>query len=87
MVKKQCFVISPIGKPGSSIRSRADKVLDQIIRPSMNQCGYTAVRADEIERSGLINSQIVRHTMEDPLVVADLTGGNPNVSYELAIRH
>lgn len=87
MVKKQCFVISPIGKPGSSIRSRADKMLDQIIRPAINQCGYTVVRADEIERSGLINSQIVRHLMEDPLVVADLTGGNPNVFYELAIRH
>jgi YheO-like PAS domain len=87
MVKKQCFVISPIGKPGSSIRTRADRVLDQIIRPAVNQCGYTVVRADEIERSGLINSQIVRHINEDPLVVADLTGGNPNVFYELAIRH
>lgn len=87
MVKKQCFVISPIGKPCSSIRARADRVLDQIIRPAVNQCGYTVVRADEIERSGLINSQIVRHLMQDPLVVADLTGGNPNVFYELAIRH
>lgn len=47
MVKKQCFVISPIGKPGSSIRVRADRVLDQIIRPAVNQCGYTVARADE----------------------------------------
>jgi hypothetical protein len=58
-----------------------------VIRPAATECGYSAIRADEIADAGLITSQIIQHIVEDPLVIADLTGHNPNVFYELAIRH
>jgi hypothetical protein len=45
------------------------------------------MRADHISEPGIITSQVIQHIVEDPLVVADLTGRNPNVFYELAIRH
>jgi hypothetical protein len=35
----------------------------------------------------MITSQVIQHIVEDPLVIADLTDRNPNVFYELAIRH
>jgi hypothetical protein len=35
----------------------------------------------------MITTQVIRHLIEAPLVVADLTGNNPNVYYELALRH
>lgn len=35
----------------------------------------------------MITSQVIQHIVDDPLVVADLTGWNPNVFYELALRH
>lgn len=86
-MKKRCFVISPIGEAGSPTRARSDKVLSQIIRPAVEECGYAVFRADELDQPGLITSQVVRHILQDELVVADLTERNPNVFYELGIRH
>lgn len=84
---KTCFVISPIGEEGSDTRNRADKVLKYIIKPAVERCGYKATRADQIDNPGIITTQIIQRVIDDDLVVADLTGWNPNVFYELAIRH
>lgn len=84
---RSCFVIAPIGAEGSDIRLRSDQVLKHIIEPAAGDCGYKAVRADKISEVGLITSQVIQHVVEDALVIADLTGRNPNVFYELAIRH
>lgn len=84
---KPCFVISPIGEEGTETRSRADKVLKHVIKPAALECGYEAIRADEIADPGLITSQVIQHIIDDDLVIADLTGRNPNVFYELALRH
>jgi hypothetical protein len=85
--EKSCFVISPIGEPDSETRKRSDQVLKHVIRPAANSCGYKTVRADEIDKPGMITSQVIQHVVNDALVVADLTERNPNVFYELAIRH
>ncbi|MBI4721799.1 MAG: hypothetical protein HY769_02165, partial [Candidatus Stahlbacteria bacterium] len=84
---KICFVIAPIGEEGSEIRRRSDQVLKHIIVPATKECGYETIRADSISEPGMITSQVVQHLLEDALVIADLTGRNPNVFYELAIRH
>jgi predicted transcriptional regulator YheO len=87
MLKKRCFVLSPIGERGSPTRKRSDRVLNQIIRPAVKECGYAVFRADEIDQPGLITSQVVTHIIEDALIVADLTERNANVFYELGICH
>ena len=87
MSDKTCFVIAPIGPQESETRKRSDQVLKHIIRPAANSCGYNAIRADEISEPGIITSQVIQHIVDDPLVVADLTERNPNVFYELALRH
>ncbi len=85
--KKLCFVIAPIGDDGSDVRKRSDQILDHIIKPAVGEHGYSAVRADKIEKPGVITSQVIQHIVEDDLVIADLTDRNPNVFYELAVRH
>ena len=85
--KKLCFVIAPIGEEGSEIRRRSDQVLKHIITPAAEECGYETVRADKISEPGMITSQVIQNLIDDALVIADLTGRNPNVFYELAIRH
>ena len=85
--QKHCFVVSPIGTEGSDTRLRADKVLKHIIRPSVANCGYVAQRADEISDPGIITTQVIDRILTDQLVIADLSERNPNVYYELALRH
>lgn len=90
MSKKECFVISPIGESGSEIRRRADQVLRHVILPSVKECGFDeseVIRADTISNPGAITHQIISSIINSDLVIADLTGNNPNVYYELAIRH
>ena len=84
---KECFLICPIGERGSRERKRSDKLLKYIVAPIANKLGYKVVRADTMPKSGIITSQILNMIIEAPLVIADLTDGNPNVFYELALRH
>ncbi len=85
--EKTCFVISPIGSDESETRRRSDLVLKHVIRPATEECGYRTVRADELDDPGVITSQVIQRIIEDEMVVADLTERNPNVFYELALRH
>ncbi len=84
---KICFVISPIGEPDSPVRKRADKVLKHIFKAALEPLGYKVVRADEISQPGSITLQVLERVLDSALVVADLTDHNPNVFYELAVRH
>lgn len=84
---KSCFVIAPIGEDLSEIRNRSDKVLKYVILPIVEKFGYRAIRGDQITEPGLITNQVIQNTVQSDLVIADLTDHNPNVFYELAIRH
>jgi hypothetical protein len=82
---KSCFVISPISLPGTEIREHADDVFDFIIKPATEKAGYTPVRADHEARPGTITEHMYDHILGDDLLVAILTGHNPNVFYEVAV--
>jgi len=85
--EKTCFVACPIGPPDSPQRKRTEQVLAKIIRPACEALGYQCLPAHEDERPGKITRQIVQRLVESPLVIADLTGPNPNVMYEVGIRN
>ncbi len=84
---KECFVILPHSDPNSTERNRAQDIMEQIIRPSLLNCGYKAVRAEDISKPGIIAAEIIQRIIDAPIVIADLTGMNPNIFYELGIRH
>lgn len=82
-----CFVISPIGEPSTDIRRQSDNVFKHIISKAIEPLGYQAIRADQISEPGIITTQVIEQIIDAPLVIADLSHHNPNVFYELAVRH
>ncbi|MCA1669842.1 MAG: hypothetical protein LC793_21120 [Thermomicrobia bacterium] len=86
--KKTCFVISPVGAEDSQTRANADMVLRYVIEPAATASGYEVpVRADQVAKPGIITHDIISRLLKSDLVIADLSEHNPNVFYELAIRH
>jgi hypothetical protein len=84
---KTCFYISPIGEEGSEHRQHADLFLGSIVEPALEEFGLKVVRADGIGKPGMITAQIIEHVLQSKLVIADLSYHNPNVFYELCLRH
>lgn len=84
---RTCFYITPIGKEGSEQRMHADLFMGSIVEPALSELGFKIVRSDTINAAGLITSQIIEHIVKSKLVVADLSYHNPNVFYELSLRH
>lgn len=82
---KVAFFISPIGETLSPARRRSDKLLSWVIRPVLNDLGVDITRADEDNDPGQITSAMVSRIVESDIVVADMSGRNPNVFYELGL--
>lgn len=88
-MSKTCFVICPIGDVGTQVRN-ADDLMDYIIKPcpALKELDYDdPVRAGQLNEPGRITSQVIKLLINADLVIADLTGNNANVFYELSLRH
>jgi hypothetical protein len=72
---------------GTDIRRSTEGLLRAVLKPVLGKFDFDVVIAHEISTLGSITEQVVNHLLEADLVVADLSGLNPNVMYELAIRH
>lgn len=84
---KICFYITPIGEEDSDHRRHSDLFLNHLIEPAMQEFGLQVVRADHIGKPGMISAQVIEHVVRSRLVIADLSYHNPNVFYELSVRH
>ena len=84
---KKGFFISQIGVKNSPERSRADEVYEFIVIPVCVELGIDITRADRESTPGPVGHQIIRSLTTADVVVADVTGRNPNVNYELGVAH
>ena len=86
---KTCFIITPIGPDKSEIRRHTDGVITSVLKPLLTEVlGFDKVEAaHDIAHSGSINTQVMNAVIDSDLVIANLTSLNPNVMYELAVRH
>ena len=91
---KTCFVIMAIGDQyvGTEVVASEGKlrgVYEDVIKPALLQANpdLEVVRADETNDQGTITTDILTKLMYSDFVVADITYPNPNVYYELGVRH
>jgi tetratricopeptide (TPR) repeat protein len=87
----RCFVVMPFGKkplqgqPGKYFDF--DKVFRAVIKPAIENAKLSSHRADQEMASGVIHTQMFKSLRDEALVLADLSLDNPNVYYELGVRH
>jgi tetratricopeptide (TPR) repeat protein len=78
------FVVMPYGvKEGIDF----NRVYEEYIKPALEGVGFEIFRADEELQAGDIRTDMFQELLLADLVVADLSIDNPNVWYELGVRH
>jgi MAP3K TRAFs-binding domain len=84
-----CFVLMPFGRKLDSggRLTDFDAMYRDVIAPAVAQAGLDPIRADEEKIGGTIHKPMFERLMLCHYAVADVTGANPNVFYELGIRH
>ncbi|HEX3323893.1 MAG TPA: TRAFs-binding domain-containing protein [Solirubrobacterales bacterium] len=84
-----CFVVMPFGvKPdgrGGSVDF--DAVFASLLAPAVREAGLEPLRADQELVGGLIHKPMFERLVLADYAIADLTTANPNVFYELGVRH
>ena len=89
---RHCFVVMPSGREPSE-QKWFKGWYEVVIKAAVKEAGYEPILAAAKEQPGAINDEIRAHLAVDPIVVVDLGRAepeddpNPNVMYELGIRH
>ncbi|MCK4368571.1 MAG: hypothetical protein KAV68_02735 [Dehalococcoidales bacterium] len=85
--KKKCFVIMPVSKTKSCTEAEWTGIFEHMVKPAVtgSRLGFECERAKP--RSGAFIKDILEGLNRSEVVIADLTNRNPNVCYELGIRH
>lgn len=75
-----CFVMMPFGE-------WYNKYYKEIYIPAIKDAGFEPVRADELFHTGSVVEQIWEQITKSKILLAELTGKNANVFYELGLAH
>ena len=88
--RRLCFVDMPFGKkadPKTGAEINFDQIYSEAIKPSAEESGLECIRGDEERTGGIIHTAMFARLLLCEFVIADLTTANPNVFYELGVRH
>ena len=75
-----CFILMPFGE-------WFDKYFSGIYIPACKDAGFEPIRADGLFTTGSVMEQIWEQIKNSKVLLAELSGKNPNVFYELGLAH
>lgn len=86
---KRCFVIMPYNTrtDADGHEHNFEEVFRQLIAPPLTQLGLRCERSKDTAEQGLIHKSMIDQILDWELAIVDITSANPNVFYELGIRH
>ena len=77
-MSNKCFVLMPFAR-------EMRQVFEHAIKPAAKASGYDCFRADDASGPRNIISEIIDNIFKSDVIVADITGNNPNVFFELGV--
>jgi len=85
--KPKCFVIMPIADIHGYEAGHFSRVYEYLLKPAIIQAGFLPIRADDAVKTDYIVVSIIQQIVESEMVICDFSARNPNVMYELGLRH
>jgi hypothetical protein len=83
--RPKCGIIMPISAIDGLLPSHWEDVKG-ILREAIESAGFEAELVSETEESTIIHKTIIHNLYNNPIVVCDVSGKNPNVMFELGVR-
>ena len=77
---KTCFVLMPFSAPFNEYYAK-------IYRPAIEEAGFKSLRVDEISAPRPFIEDIVDLIRNSDVILAEITGRNPNVMYEMGMAY
>lgn len=84
-VRPICGVVMPISSIDGCNEAHWADVLE-ILTESIEQAGFEANMVSNADDVGIIHKRIIQNLYDNPIVVCDVSGKNPNVMFELGLR-
>ncbi len=89
-MKPLVFIAMPFGEkfdPTQRYKINFDDIYERGIKPALERFDVESIRADEERTGGVIHLPMYERLLLAEIAIVDVTLSNPNVFYELGIRH
>ena len=85
----KAYVIMPYGGASPELKKECDKIFRFLIRTAVEAYDHSIelIRQDRTGEGGHVLGNVIENLSQGEIVIADLSGQNWNVAYELGIRH
>lgn len=84
-IRQVCGIVMPISAIDGCNETHWNDVLE-IINDCIEEAGFDANLVSNADDVGVIQKRIIQNLYENPIVVCDVSGKNPNVMFELGLR-